>query len=133
MRKWILIGIGIVIVIFSSYVIFSDEFSNIKLIQVQKIDRDSGVFSEEIVTLDSDEIKIFTEILKNAKKEKNVFYDMENGGDYKIDVRYENDTVDGFIAWNNEGRNVFLLRGSENETFSIDDENQAKEFLELLK
>jgi hypothetical protein len=133
MRKWILIGIGIVIVIFSSYVIFSDEFSNIKLIQVQKIDRDSGVFSEEIVTLDSDEIKIFTEILKNAKKEKNVFYDMENGGDYKIDVRYENDTVDGFIAWNNEGRNVFLLRGSENETFSIEDENQAKEFLELLK
>ena len=133
MRKWILIGIGIVIVIFSSYVIFSDEFSNIKLIQVQKIDRDSGVFSEEIVTLDSDEIKIFTEILKNAKKEKDVFYDMKNGGDYKIDVRYENDTVDGFIAWNNEGRNVFLLRGSENETFSIEDENQAKEFLELLK
>lgn len=133
MRKWILIGMGIVIVIFSSYVIFSDEFSNIKLVQVQKIDRDSGVYSEEIVTLDSDEIKIFTEILKNAKQEKNVFYDMENGGDYKIDVIYENDTVDGFIAWNNEGRNVFLLRPSENKTYSIEDEKQAKEFLEILK
>lgn len=133
MKKWILICIGIVIVIFSGYVLFSDEISNVKLIEVQKKDRNSGVYIEEIITLDSDEIKIFTEILNDAKVEEDLFYAMKNGGDYKIDVRYENGTVDGFIAWNNEGRNVFLLRPSENKTYSIEDEKQAKEFLEILK
>lgn len=132
MKKWVLLLIGIVIVISSGYAILSNGFSNIEGIKVQKFDRGTNDFNEGKVIKDSSTIKTFTKLLNRANHEKNVNYEMEKREDYKVTVIYENGTNDGFLVWNHEGLNVFVIRPSKNDVLRIKNENHRKEFLEIL-
>lgn len=132
MIKWVLLVIGIVIVISSGYAILSNGFSNIESIKVQKFDKDKNDFNEGKIIKDNSTIKNLTKMLNRANHEKNVNYEMVEREDYKITVIYENGTTDGFLVWNHEGLNVFLMRPSKSDVLRIKNEVHIKGVLEIL-
>jgi hypothetical protein len=134
MKKWILIFIGIMIVIISGYAIFSNGFSNIESIEVQKFDRSSNEYNEVKVIKDSTSLKTFTKILNRANREGNAFYEMAHHDDFKVTINYEDDSTEELLVWKEFGGNTtFIVRPIKHDVFRIENENRRKEFLEILK
>ncbi|MBS4193177.1 hypothetical protein KHA94_24075 [Bacillus sp. FJAT-49705] len=132
MKKWALFLIGIVIVIISGFAIFSNGFSNIESIKVQKFDKDTNEFDEGKVIKDSSSLKTFTKILNRANHERNVFYKMAYPEDYKVTLTYEDDTIEELYVWIAFGNSTFIKRPTKNDVFRIKNDSHRKEILELL-
>ncbi|WKA56527.1 hypothetical protein [Planococcus shixiaomingii] len=133
MKKKVLISIGIVIVLLSSYVLLSNGFHNIGSIEVQRFDRETNELMDEKIITDTSAIKGFTKILNRANRNNNASYEMSRQEDYRINVLYENGETDVFLGWNQEGVNILLPRTTTNDVFRIENNKHIKGFLEIVE
>ncbi len=132
MKKWVLAGVGIALLIISAYTFLWNGFSNIDRIAVQAYDRNLDSYGEVKVITDDATIINFTKMLNRADLETNVHYEMDIREDYAITVYYEDGRTDSFMAWNHEGLNIFLVWPSESGVLRVTQKDHRTDFLNIL-
>lgn len=117
---------------FFSYKIFSNCFSDIEKVAVQKYTRDSKKIEKEKIIEGKSTIKTFTRILNRANQERNTNYEMAYHPDYEVTIFYKDNSKEVLGLWKKSGPYTQFVRQSDSDWYKIKNDNRRKELIKIL-